>query len=208
MTKIVAEIAQTVAQRKAVMGHTNERHFDPYVAHEVIVDTQSGFLDRPLQRHTISRLRGMSLRRDIQAPKPKSASFQKKAAKHHSKVDRKEFEAEFSAHFQQSSAMHVALRDAAGNDCQPIRPNIESNVRPEPSKLLENVLRYHPARQKVISTLFPTTPSEPGLELTVEALLRLSQDNNRVARYPEVMLPDNEDYCPYCGRSFNKYVCL
>lgn len=69
------EVARTVAQRKSVMGHKTEVTFDPYFAHFISIDTQSGFLDMPLQQALINQVKGMTARRDLRAPKPKSASL-------------------------------------------------------------------------------------------------------------------------------------
>ena len=52
------------------MGHSKETMFDPYYSQTVNLDTQSGFLNAPLQQQFIDRVNGMAAQRDLRASKP------------------------------------------------------------------------------------------------------------------------------------------
>ena len=55
------------------MGHWREAEFDNYFANVINLDTQSCFLDLSLQQGLVNKGKGMTVHRDLWAPKQQLA---------------------------------------------------------------------------------------------------------------------------------------
>ena len=59
------------------MRHRREAEFDNYFANVINLDRQSGFLDMPLQQSLVNKAKGVTVHRDLRAPKPAYSSLDK-----------------------------------------------------------------------------------------------------------------------------------
>lgn len=50
---ISLDSARSVVEQRAVTGHLSDKMIDPYIGHTITLDTQSSFLDMPLQQGLI-----------------------------------------------------------------------------------------------------------------------------------------------------------
>ncbi|KAI9882877.1 MAG: Serine/threonine-protein kinase tel1 [Watsoniomyces obsoletus] len=178
------EIARSVAQRKAVMGHSRESTFDSYYSHAINLDTQSGFLKTPLQKELIGKINAMGAYRDLRAPKPAYASLAQRTVRGTSltgcpKHRDTDFEKQYFRFFEEQAREDTIAQLATLKDNpQPVTPT-DHQTR-EPSRLFLAVLRYHYTRARVVATLFPSVGQRnPHMTPAVECLSQYVQERKQ-----------------------------
>ncbi|KAI9886468.1 MAG: hypothetical protein M1823_001718 [Watsoniomyces obsoletus] len=197
------ECARSVAQRKAVMGHSSESQFDPYYSHVINLDTQSAFLEKPLQQHLVEIRTGMAAHRDLKAPRAICHSFERlcrqKQTGFSTKQEKLAFRPEFFKHFKEQPHIEVAAQLNAinsGSGTGGVHPSPDVG-REKPPRLLQALLRYHGTRKRAIDLLFEST--SPDLKSAVDCLTEMCRDQEDFYCYPDVLAPI-DGRCPYCRK--------
>ncbi len=195
------------------MGHTRESTFDAYYSHTVNLDTQSGFLNEPLQHELLTRANGMRAHRDLRAPDPPCSSLGRwtQSPDQGSSGVRKTRRKFYNAFERQSWTWHreqagtdilaqLAVPETGPQSSDPVAQDGQDRSRP--SRLLRAILRYHTARAQVIDTLFPANGSKNhDLIPAIECLYQFLQEREQLCVYADVSSPV-DGRCPYCGQLF------
>lgn len=190
------------------MGHSRETTFDCYYSQAVYLDTQSGFLNTPMQQQLINKTNTISAHRDLRAPKPAYASLAKTAVQNWTgqKCERgdKAFVKKYFQYFEEQARADTIAQLALSDD-NPTSDSTSTDRRTrEPSRLFRVVLRYHPARARVTATFFPPIGlPNPQMTPAVECLFRFAQDRERLSGYPGVPPLAKNNGCPTCKVSFD-----
>ncbi len=190
--RAVIEHARSIAQRKAVMGHSSEAQFNAYYSHNVDLDTQSAFLDHPLQPKLIQTRTGMAAHRDLRAPQPPLRLL--------TNSQMKTFRLQYDNYFKEQAQRDLTVQIGTPElDIQ--TANHVQEYRLRPSRLLRAELRYNKTRKNAIDVLFASDSS--GLAQVVDCLTQLSKDEETFYSYPGVPGPV-DGRCHYCHKAVDR----
>ncbi len=153
--------------------------------------------------------KSMTASRDLRAPKPPGTSLPKRNIKEPGqdrrqilKSRQKAFQQQHKEFFDTTSTIETKSVEGV-SQLLSVAPS--QTIKPQPSRLLQAMLRYVPARQGIVELFFPTCPTGDPVSLqgAVEALIALRDEASMEVIYPDIH-PHENRICPYCSKTFSR----
>lgn len=201
-----------------MMGHSNEKMFQVYMSQVVPVDSQAITQGTEQQTEEIEFLRSMTFRRNLNAPKPHTASLTQSGKRSRIVCDsqeeyererhtkRQKFRQERDEFFQDPCATQSeSPSELEEGKFECVTAGRMIRVRPKPSQWLKIMLRYDHDRAHVVRNFYERESKEPlPLEEALEPLVSMANPGPFYALYPLPGVSADTAECPWCKKDISK----